>query len=135
MADEFKTIDRLTAASAEEIAAVRDIGPIIAESVASFLGSEHGKTIIKDLRNEGVVLEAEQTEDITPIFEGKTFVVTGTLTKYSRDEIKDLITRYGGRASFKRLEENRLRGRRRKGGQQARQGEGARRESSQRRTI
>ena len=99
LADEFKTIDRLTAASAEEIAAVRDIGPIIAESVASFLGSEHGKAIIKDLHNEGVVLEAEQTEDITPIFEGKTFVVTGTLTKYSRDEIKDLITRYGGRAS------------------------------------
>ncbi|MGD9128441.1 MAG: NAD-dependent DNA ligase LigA [Planctomycetia bacterium] len=99
LADEFGTIDRLADASVDEIAAVRDIGPIIAESVFDFLQSDYGKEVIKDLRGQGVILEAEQAEDAAAIFEGKTFVVTGTLTKYTRDEIKEMITRYGGHAS------------------------------------
>lgn len=99
LADEFGTIDRLSAASTEEIAAVKEIGPIIAESVYRFLDSEYGKSVVEDLRREGLVLETEQTEATEAIFEGKTFVVTGTLTKYTRDEIKEMITRYGGHAA------------------------------------
>lgn len=98
LSDEFGSIDRLSAVSVEAIGAVRDIGPIIAKSVYDFLQSEYGRNVIKDLRDQGVVLEAEQTE-APKIFEGKTFVVTGTMVKYTRDEIKDLITKYGGHAA------------------------------------
>ena len=101
LAKKFPTIDRLMAASVEDLAGVDEIGEIIAESVFQFLHDDYGQHTIEDLRHVGVKL----TEDIAPrsaeetggVFAGKTLVVTGTLLKYTRDEIEDLILRHGGR--------------------------------------
>ena len=101
LAKKFPMIDRLMAASVEDLAGVDEIGEIIAESVFQFLHDDYGQHTIEDLRHVGVKL----TEDIAPrsadetggVFAGKTLVVTGTLLKYTRDEIEDLILRHGGR--------------------------------------
>lgn len=103
IARNFESIDVLQRASVEDIAAIDEIGTIIAESVHGFVHSEAGETIFNGLREVGVVLETPQDERApalgTGIFSGKTLVVTGTLTRYTRDEIQELIARLGGRAS------------------------------------
>ncbi|MEA1952014.1 MAG: NAD-dependent DNA ligase LigA [Planctomycetota bacterium] len=100
LAKHFKSIDALTAASVEEFSEINEIGPIIAQSVYDYLQSEFGAETTADLRRLGVEMEtAAATEETPQILEGKTLVVTGTLTRYTRDEIKDLITQHGGRAA------------------------------------
>ena len=102
LASHFKNIDALQQASVEELAAVDEIGDIIAESVHEFLNSEYGKAVIDGLRQSGVQLEEaaiDSAEDSPQALAGKTLVVTGTLVKYKRDEIKELIESHGGRAS------------------------------------
>lgn len=101
VAEHFGTMDALMAASVEDLSEINEIGPIIARSVVDFLHGEAGQGIVDDLRSVGVKLEIERPEagsGIRPL-EGKTFVVTGTLQKYSRDEINAAIERLGGRAT------------------------------------
>ncbi|WP_235935296.1 NAD-dependent DNA ligase LigA [Candidatus Laterigemmans baculatus] len=100
---QFPTIEALAAATPEELAAVDEIGPIIANSVYEFMHSEHGQATIDGLRHVGVKLTTDQPAPAAgskakPL-EGKTFVVTGTLEKYKREEIKELIEQHGGRVS------------------------------------
>ncbi len=103
LAKKFPTIDLLMAASVEDLSNVDEIGSIIAESVYQFLHEDYGQKVFEDLRSVGVKL----TEDVAPsvaneadgVFAGKTLVVTGTLLKFKRDEIEDIITRHGGRAA------------------------------------
>lgn len=101
LAEQFGSMDALTAASIEELSAINEIGPAIARSVYDFLHSEAGKRMIDDLRSVGVQMEfgrpaAGQGEGR---LRGKTFVVTGTLLKYTRGEIHALVQRHGGRAA------------------------------------
>lgn len=103
LAKKFVTIDGLQAASVDGLSSVEEIGPIIAESVHEFLHSESGEAIIRDLREVGVKL-VEETNPIgdhpsRDFLNDKTFVVTGTLVRYKRDEIEGLIKRLGGRAA------------------------------------
>ena len=72
---------------------------MIAESVHSFLHSDYGRKTLNDLRSAGVRMEEIKSGRDTGshVFAGKTFVVTGTLSKYTRDEIHDLIQQHGGR--------------------------------------
>lgn len=100
LADEFKDIDQLMAASVETLADVNEIGSIIAQSVYDFLHTASNEKVIAELRELGVNMEAPRSEaPASSILEGKTLVVTGKLTKYKRDEIKALIEQHGGRAS------------------------------------
>lgn len=104
LADEFRSMDALVAASEEQLSEVNEIGPIIAASVHSFLHDPHGHRVIEDLRGEGLLLEATGKKkaasgEATGPLAGKTFVVTGTLAKRTRDEIHELIEDLGGRAS------------------------------------
>lgn len=102
LARNFPTIDALAAATPEELSAIDEIGPIIAKSVHDFMHSDHGRATIEGLRRVGVKLTTDRPargEGEKPrALEGKTFVVTGTLEKYKREEIKELIEQYGGRA-------------------------------------
>src|SRR5439155_6195222 len=92
LAAEFGSMDKLMAASADRLAQVEGIGRERAESIHRFFQSTAGKKAIEDLRELGVKLseDAKPTpaevggKDLT----GKTFVVTGTLSRYSRDEIE-----------------------------------------------
>ncbi len=100
LADHFKSIDALLAASVEQLSAINEIGPIIAQSVYDYLESDFGAATIADLRRLGLQMETTAAEAQTPqTLQGKTLVVTGTLTRYTRDEIKELIVQHGGRAA------------------------------------
>jgi DNA ligase (NAD+) len=101
LAQHFGTMERLQAASVEELSAVPEIGPVIAQSVYDFLHGEFGRATIADLASAGVSMEAPASERVAMngALAGKTVVVTGTLVKYKRDEIEGLITRHGGRAA------------------------------------
>ncbi|MHB0957616.1 MAG: NAD-dependent DNA ligase LigA [Pirellulaceae bacterium] len=99
LAEEFGNMSALEQASLEELASIREIGPVIAASVHQFLHSPEGQQAIGALRAAGVVMESPQTRR-PPAFQplaGKTIVVTGTLTTFTREEIETLITQLGGR--------------------------------------
>jgi DNA ligase (NAD+) len=100
LADNFRSMDALTAADVERLSDTKEIGPIIAESVYDFLHSKFGSETIRDLKKLGVKMESAGRAVAGPrALEGKTLVVTGTLSKYTRDEINELIARHGGRAA------------------------------------
>ncbi len=103
LAREFRSIDELMKASEERLSQVSGIGAVLARSIYQFFQSTAGKKTVEELRSLGVKL----TEDAPPSaaalggkdLTGKTFVVTGTLANYSRDEIEDLVKKLGGKAT------------------------------------
>jgi DNA ligase (NAD+) len=103
LAQEFKNIDALASASLERINQVKEIGPVLAKSVHDFFQSETGKKTVKYLRVAGVKLTEEPRPSPAQVggtdLSGKTFVVTGTLEHFSRDEIEGLIKQLGGKAT------------------------------------
>ena len=101
LAEQYPAIQQLQKASVEELSDVHEVGETIAQSVHSFLTSEHGDKIVTDLTTVGVTMEEEQSARAVndPRLTGKTFVVSGTLTKYTRDEIHALIAQHGARAA------------------------------------
>jgi DNA ligase (NAD+) len=100
LADHFGSMDRLQAADVDELSEILEIGPVIAESVHSFLHGDFGRETVEDLRALGVKMSDPRPARPTDgALAGKTFVVTGTLEKYGRDEIQELIARHGGRAA------------------------------------
>jgi DNA ligase (NAD+) len=99
LANRFQSMDAIVAAGVEQLSEVDEIGPIIAQSVFDFLHGDFGQETVADLKSVGVLMENVAQTGGSKIWEGKTFVVTGTLQKYSRDEIQALIVQHGGRAS------------------------------------
>ncbi|MEM8864155.1 MAG: NAD-dependent DNA ligase LigA [Planctomycetota bacterium] len=107
LAQHYQTMDALQVASVEDIATFRvdgaesGIGREIANSLHTFLHSDAGRTVIAELKEAGVRLEADQPDAIDGdlALAGKTLVVTGTLEKYSRKEIEELIRTQGGKAA------------------------------------
>ncbi len=98
LAEHFGSMDRLMEASEEELAAIHEIGPVIAKSVYQFLHSKRGRKIIEDLRRQGVVMELpRQRRTRSQALAGKTIVVTGTLKNFTRDQIHQVIQEHGGR--------------------------------------
>jgi DNA ligase (NAD+) len=103
LAKNYPSIEALSAASVDEIAAIHEVGDRIATSVHEFLHGEAGRRLIDDLASVGVSLveprSATETSQADGVLAGKTVVVTGTLVRYTRNEIKEMIERLGGRAS------------------------------------
>jgi DNA ligase (NAD+) len=103
IAEHFGSMDELLAASVEDLSNVEDVGEVIAESVYNFLHSKHGERAVRRLREAGVDMTAPKRAPVTAAtagpLSGKTLVVTGTLEKYSREEIESLIEQHGGRAA------------------------------------
>ncbi|MEJ2596639.1 MAG: helix-hairpin-helix domain-containing protein [bacterium] len=99
MAHHFKDIDRLMNAGREELLAVDEIGQIIADSVIQYFASEDHQQIINKLKESGLKMETEASETATTSqkLDGKSFVVSGVFSHYSRDEIKALIEKNGGK--------------------------------------
>jgi DNA ligase (NAD+) len=98
LAEHFGSLDAIMKASAEELQDVDEVGPRIAESIAEFFSDEHNRQLVNDLRKAGLTLTGEKKEKGTKLA-GKTFVLTGTLERYSRDEAKKMIEDAGGRVS------------------------------------
>lgn len=98
LADNFHTIDKLRETSPEEIEAVHEIGGAIAQSIHAYLNTEENWIVIEKLRTAGVTLEAEAPKDTGPkLLEGKTVVVTGTLSRWGRQQIQELVRSLGGK--------------------------------------
>lgn len=96
----YNTLDNLRAATADELTVIPDIGEKMALSVTEFFAEEQNKEFIKRLEDAGVrcVDDTESTARDNR-FEGKTFVLTGTLNKYKRSEAGAIIESYGGKTS------------------------------------
>ena len=98
LADHFGSIDRLREASAEEIEAIHEIGDAIAESVDAFLTDENNAAVIEKLRDAGLTLEGEKQSDAGPRpLDGKTVVVTGSLSRWGRQQAQDAVRSAGGK--------------------------------------
>ena len=98
LATEFGSIDKLAHATEEQLAAVHGIGPQIAKSVALFFQQPENCRLIALLKQAGVKMEEESSAGPKPLL-GKTFVLTGGLTRITRDEAKAAIQRLGGRVT------------------------------------
>ncbi len=103
LCNRFGTLDEIISQSEEQLAAVDEIGPVIAHSVYSFFHSEAGIALVDDLRsfelNFGQPVDVSDVDGSSKILDGRSIVVTGTLTQYTRDEIKALIVDLGGKAA------------------------------------
>jgi DNA ligase (NAD+) len=99
LADHFGSIDKVAAATVEEISEIHGIGPRIAQSIRLFFDQPANQKVVEHLREVGVVLEEAQRPAGPKPFAGKTFVLTGALDTMSRDEAKARIARLGGRVT------------------------------------
>lgn len=99
LAKKYKTMDNLMKASFESLALVDDIGEITADSIYTFLKNDQTIDLINRLKKSGVNMKAIEDENADNRFEGKTFVLTGSLEKYTRQEASDIIEKFGGKVS------------------------------------
>lgn len=99
LARKFRTIDNLMNASIEKLSVQNDVGEITAKSIYDFFREEQSIDLINKLKLAGVNMESLEEENTDNRFEGKTFVLTGALSKYSRDEASDIIEELGGKTS------------------------------------
>lgn len=98
LCDKFGDLDNIMSASSEEIAQIEGFGNIMAESVVKELSEPHMANLIKRLKDYGVNTHYEKIQ-LDNRFEGKTFVLTGTLPTLKRNEAKVIIEKFGGKAS------------------------------------
>ncbi|MCD4794379.1 MAG: NAD-dependent DNA ligase LigA [Bacteroidales bacterium] len=97
LAKSFKTIDDIMQANIEQLTETDEIGERIAESVFNFFRNELNIKIINDLKTAGLQFEIIESEGETNILKGTKFVISGTFTKYSRNELKQMIEQNGGK--------------------------------------
>ena len=99
MAKKYKSIKNLENATLEELASIEDVGEITAKSIYEFFKQEQTKDLLTKLEKASVNMQNEQVELVDKRFLGKTFVLTGTLEKYTREEAGKIIESFGGKTS------------------------------------
>jgi DNA ligase (NAD+) len=99
LAKYFKTVDAIAAASFEELIAVDEIGDRIAESIIQWFANPQHLEIIENLKAAGLHLSVDESNqlEIDNKLDGKSFVVSGVFAKFSRDELKETIEKFGGK--------------------------------------
>ena len=99
LAKNFSSIDDLKNATAEELVQVEDIGGKIAESIASFFRNPENLLMIERLKSYGVQLEKGENTDelLSNSLDGKTFLFTGKLSLFTRDEAEEMVEKHGGK--------------------------------------
>ncbi len=100
LSSKFKTMENLENASFEELTSIPDVGDIIAQSVIDYFLNDHNKAIVEELKDLGLNMnylgqEVEEKEE----FAGKTFVLTGSLQIYTREEAQEKIESLGGKTA------------------------------------
>jgi DNA ligase (NAD+) len=98
LAEHFGSMEALANASVEELQGVNEVGPKIAESIAEFFRNPANRELVNRLGKAGLKFTGEKKERSTKL-SGKTFVLTGTLARYTRDEAKKMIEDAGGKVS------------------------------------
>lgn len=101
LARTVKSMERLLEMTLEELTAIPDVGPVIAQNIYDFLREPVNMANINDLRNAGVQLELSADKMIPAgnSLTGNTIVISGTFLHHSRDEYKDIIVAHGGKNS------------------------------------
>ena len=101
IAKRYNTIDSLQWATIEELCAIEDVGPQIAENIVKYFEDIRNLEILDRLRKAGVTLEAvsNQPSAVSSILQGQTIVISGTFAQHSRDEYKEMIEANGGKNS------------------------------------
>ena len=99
LAQHFRSIDALLAATPEQIAETPGVGPKMAESIAEQLANPHMQELIRELRGLGLHFESEGPPPGEGPLAGKTFVLTGTLPDLTREQATGRITAAGGRVT------------------------------------
>jgi DNA ligase (NAD+) len=101
LASHFGSVEAIAAASVDELSGVNEIGPVIARAVRDFFASDTGRETVTSLKAAGVDprMERPKTDAKALPLAGQTVVVTGTLTKFDRKQIEELIVKLGGKAS------------------------------------
>ena len=99
LAKKYKTMDNLMQASLEELSEIKDIGEIMAKSIEEFFRQEQTQDLIQKLKVAGVNMNYLEEAGEDERFEGKTFVLTGSLEKYTRGEASNIIEKLGGKTS------------------------------------
>jgi len=98
LAEHFGSMETLANASVEELQSVNEVGPKIAESIAEFFSNPANRKLVERLGEAGLAFKGEKKERGTKLA-GKTFVLTGTLAKYTRDQAKKMIEDAGGKVT------------------------------------
>jgi len=99
LAKKYKTMDNLSNATLESLCTIDDIGEITANNIYEFFRQEQSIDMINRLKDAGVNMKMQVEEETDNRFEGKIFVLTGSLEKYTRQEAADIIEKYGGKTS------------------------------------
>jgi DNA ligase (NAD+) len=99
LAMRFETLDKFLHASPEELDQIEGIGEKVVASITAYIKNKKSRDFIKKLLNNGVVVESNVNNQLSRVLEGKTFVLTGTLSALTRDEAKDQIKKLGGDVS------------------------------------
>lgn len=93
----FKSIDNLISASTEEIEAINEVGPRISASVKEYFSDKENLKIVESLKNHNLNFSVDIESATSNKLIGKSFLATGTLTKFTREEIKEIIQKNGGK--------------------------------------
>ncbi len=99
LAEHYATLDALMAADREALEAIDEIGPEMARSIVSFFDREESRTILRRIREAGLTLENSYAEGGKTCLEGLTFVFTGALDRWTRDEVQRYVEQRGARAT------------------------------------
>ncbi|MBP6963088.1 MAG: NAD-dependent DNA ligase LigA [Armatimonadetes bacterium] len=99
LADRFGSIEALADSSEEELAGVTDVGPVVASSVARFFREPENREVLLKLREAGVATQSAGPMQSRPGIAGKTFVFTGALERFTREDAEEKVRRLGGKAS------------------------------------
>lgn len=99
LARKYRTMENLSNATFEELSEIKDIGAVMANSIREFFSQEQTKNLIEKLKQDGVNMECLEEQSDDNRFEGKTFVLTGTLETMTRKEAEDIIEKLGGKTS------------------------------------
>lgn len=98
LANHYGSVHALMEASLEDLLTVKDVGPVVADSIVSFMQEVHNREVIEQLLASGMQLTVEKKE-ISAAVLGKTFVLTGTFPTLTRDAAKDLLEKAGAKVS------------------------------------
>lgn len=100
LAKKYENLDNFMNASFEELTSINDIGDIIAKSIIDYFNDEENKKLIANLKSIGInILYLGEKRENKEAFYQKTFVITGSLVNYTRDEVKEKIEHFGGKTS------------------------------------
>ncbi len=98
LAEHFGSVTALEAATAEELEAVNEVGPRVAQAIVEFFAEERNRTLVRELQEVGLTMPAPERR-VGGVLEGKVVVLTGTLPTLSREEAKERAERAGAKVS------------------------------------